>query len=143
MGSIRSVLERAAATSPKTANLGLLVLRLWFGAVLALGHGLAKVTDLSSFAGKVDKMGFPLPGLLGPLAAFSEFAGGLLLAAGLATRPAAAAVITTMLVAALKVHAGDPFIRKELALAYGFAALVVLIAGPGRFSFDARLFRTR
>lgn len=32
----------------------------------------------------------------------------------------------------------DPFSVKELALAYGAAAVTLLISGPGRFSVDSR-----
>lgn len=128
---------RLALATPRTTELGLLVLRVWFGAVLAFGHGLAKVTDLSGFTEKVGAMGMPLPGLLGPAAALSELLGGLLMVLGLFTRPASAMVLVTMLVAAFHVHAADPFIKKEFALAYAVAALVTLIAGAGRTSLDA------
>jgi putative oxidoreductase len=67
----------------------------------------------------------------------SEVLGGLLLALGLFARPAAACVAVTMLVAAFVVHAGDPFGRRELALAYACVAIGVLLAGPGRYSLDA------
>ncbi len=122
---------------------GLLLLRVGFGLTLAFGHGLSKLLTLGRFIGKVAKHGFPLPEVLGPLAMLSEFAGGILLALGLATRPAATFVIATMLGAALKVHAHDPFPKKELALAYALVALVLLVTGPGRHSLDARLERRR
>lgn len=134
------MLARLARTTPWSADLGLLVVRVWFGLVLAFGHGLSKITGLEAFVAGVANRGIPLPGLLGPAAALSEFAGGILLALGLASRVAAVFVLVTMLVAALFVHAADPFAKKEFALAYAIAALAILIAGPGRFSLDARLF---
>lgn len=118
-----------------------MLVRVCFGATLALAHGLGKVSDLGKFIGGLEGRGFPLPGLFGPAAALSEFLGGLLVAIGLFARPAALFVAITMLVAALHVHGGDPFQKKELALAYAVAALAVLIAGPGRYSLDARLFK--
>jgi putative oxidoreductase len=136
-----TLFQRLSDSSPKARAVGLLVLRIWFGLVLAFGHGLAKVADLPSFVAKVGAQGFPLPGLLAPAAALSEFVGGLLLAIGLASRPAALFVVVTMLVAALHVHASDPFTKKELAFAYGVAALTVLVGGPGHFSVDAWLVR--
>jgi putative oxidoreductase len=87
--------------------------------------------------GGLTQRGFPLPGVCGWAAIFSEFVGGLLLAVGLLTRPAAAFVLATLAVAAFYVHAADPFQRKELALAYVLVSIAVLIAGPGRFSIDA------
>ena len=106
---------------------------------MAFSHGLGKMSNLDGFASKVAGMGLPAPSLMAFAAAGSELLGGLLLAVGLLTRPAAASVLVTMLVAAFYVHAGDPFGKKEFALAYAAAALVVLIAGPGKLSLDARL----
>ncbi len=120
-------------------DLGLLVLRLGFGLSLAFSHGLSKLLSLEKFVGSVTKHGFPLPEVMAPLAMASELVGGLLLALGLATRPAALFVTATMLAAAFKVHAADPFAKKELALAYALVAIVVFVAGPGRHSVDARL----
>jgi putative oxidoreductase len=134
------MLARLAKTTPRSADLGLLLLRLWFGLVLAFGHGWAKISGLEAFTAGVASRGIPLPGLLGPAAALSELAGGILLAIGLVSRIAAAFVAVTMLVAAFYIHASDPFAKKEFALAYAVAALVILVAGPGRLSLDARLF---
>jgi len=63
-----------------------------------------------------------------------------LIAIGLFTRPAAFFVMCTMGVAFFLQHRADPFQRKELALAYGVIALVILLLGAGRFGLDA-LFR--
>lgn len=134
-------MKKLGTTTPLTADLGLLVVRLWFGSVLAVSHGYGKVLDLGSWSDKVAGMGMPVPSLLGPAAALAEFAGGLLIAVGLATRPAALTIVSTMLVAAFVRHADDPFIKKEFALCYGAAALAVLVAGAGRFSLDALLRR--
>jgi len=123
--------------NPAHRDAGLLLLRLWFGLALAFSHGLSKMGDLPSFIAAVERRGIPLPALTAPFAAASEFIGGLLLALGLFTRPAGLAVFATMLVAAFHVHAADPFSKKEFALAYGVAALVLAIVGPGRFSVDA------
>jgi putative oxidoreductase len=116
------------------------LIRAWFGLLLAFGHGLAKFDDLAGFSSKVAEKGIPLASVLGPAAALSELVGGILLALGLFSRLAALFVCGTMLVAAFVVHAADPFAKKEFALAYAVAALAVLIAGPGKYSLDARLF---
>jgi putative oxidoreductase len=136
----RNVLKRLARSSRGQSDVGLLVLRLWFGLAMALSHGVGKMSNFDGFAKNVAGMGLPAPGLMALAAAGSELLGGLLLAVGLLTRPAAASVLATMLVAAFYVHADDPFGKKEFALAYAAAALVVLIAGPGKLSLDARLF---
>jgi|SoiMethySBSTD1v2_1073268.scaffolds.fasta_scaffold11201_2 putative oxidoreductase len=119
------------------SDLGLLVIRLFFGSSLALAHGFAKFVDLGGFADKIANK-VPLAGVLGPAAGLSEFVGGLLLALGLFTRPAAFFVLVTMSVAGFYIHAADPFMKKELAFAYASAALAILIAGPGSLSLDRR-----
>ncbi len=136
-----SLLKKLNATSPLSADLGLLIVRLWFGAVLAASHGYGKVMNISGFSENVAKLGFPVPIFFGSAAALSEFLGGILVAVGFMARPAAGAVLGTMFVAAFIVHADDPFGKKEFALSYAAAALAILVAGPGRFSIDARMGR--
>jgi putative oxidoreductase len=79
-----------------------------------------------------------------PLAIALEFAGGLALAAGLATRPVAIALgLFSMLVAVLFHHGGDfnetLQLHKDLAIAGGLFALAAL--GPGAWSLDALVAR--
>jgi len=119
----------------KLRDFGLLVLRLGFGLGIAY-HGYGKVFGgwMEKFIGGVAEMGFPAPAFFAWAAALSEFAGGLLLAAGLFTRPAAYFVAVTMAVAAFGRHGADPFEKKELALAFLFASLAIALTGPGRYS---------
>ncbi|MFN3484989.1 MAG: DoxX family protein [Planctomycetota bacterium] len=124
---------------------GLLLVRLSVGLCLA-AHGAQKFFQfgISGFAGHLASMGFPAPGLLAFLSASAEFGGGLLVAAGLLTRPAALALTINMLVAAFAVHAKDGYFLPKgmeyaLNLAAVFAALV--LTGAGRFSLDAFLGR--
>jgi putative oxidoreductase len=131
-----SLVKSLATSSPRTFDWGIAVLRLGFGLILALNHGLGKMMALGKFVEGVAAGGMPIPWVLGPAAALSEFLGGLLVAVGLFARPAALFVATTMLVAVLHVHAADPFAKKELALTYAIAALAVLVAGPGKLSID-------
>ena len=139
-----SALSRFLRPSSRgNVDLGLLLLRAGFGLTLAFGHGIGKLINPQKFLGSVTRHGFPLPEVMAPIAALSEFVGGILLAIGLATRPAAVFVIATMLGAAFVAHGGDPFSKQESALAYALAALVVLVAGPGRYSLDARLEKRR
>lgn len=128
-------------SAPSDAALGLLVLRVTFGLSLALAHGLPKLLAPARFIGGLAKRDFPLPEVFGWAAIGAELVGGLLLAIGLLTKPAAALVLITMAVAVLDAHAGDPFREKELAIAYGAVALALLLTGPGRWALDGRLFR--
>ncbi len=130
--------------SDKLRDFGLLVLRLGFGLGIAY-HGYGKIFGgrMEKFIGGVAELGFPAPEFFAWAAASSEFAGGLLIAAGLFTRPAAYFVAVTMLVAAFGRHAADPFERKELALAFLFASLAIALTGPGRFALDCLFCRCK
>ncbi len=75
------------------------------------------------------------------LAVFAEFICSILLILGVATPLSALPLLITMLVAALIVHAPDPFTRKELPLLYAAVYLVIAIAGAGKYSFDNWLFK--
>lgn len=123
--------------APTTRDLGLLVLRLAAGLGMALAHGLGKLPPPDRFVAGLADVGLPVPGLFAWLAALAEVGGGLLVAAGLLTRPAAALVVVTMLVAFFGAHAGDPFGEREMAFLYGAMFLAVMLTGAGRFSADA------
>lgn len=77
-----------------------------------------------------------MPAFMAWGATFAELGCGILLALGLFTRPAATLILFTMGVAFFGVHLNDPFGRQELALLYGFIALLFLLAGSGRFGVD-------
>lgn len=118
-------------------EVGLTIVRIGFGAHLAILHGWGKFPIPSPrFVEGVAEMGFPAPAFFAFMAGLSEFLGGILLALGIATRPAALLVGTTMFVAAFFAHADDPWARKELALLYLLVAICFLLAGGGRFSGD-------
>ena len=108
-------------------NLGLLVLRVMAGAGIAR-HGYQKVFE-GQVQGLTAAMGFPMPAVFAWAAALSEFLGGILVALGLLTRPAAFFVFATMSVAAFDRHRADPLALKELALAYWTMALALVLTG--------------
>lgn len=121
------------------ASLGLLVLRVVSGGAMA-SHGWGKIQNPFHW---MDGASSPPPSVLQFLAALSEFGGGLALILGAVTVVAAAGIFFTM-AEAMRHHvsAGDPFGKWELALLYFVIAVVMLAAGPGRFSVDA-LLRSR
>ena len=119
-----------------SAELSIMALRVFAGLVMAFGHGLGKLPPPDGLVGAVAALGFPIPFFFAWMAALAEFAGGLLLALGLFTRPAAFGLVFTMGVAAFGAHATDPFKNKEMALLYLFVALIFMIRGAGRFSID-------
>lgn len=75
--------------------------------------------------------------VLGTLAAFSELVGGLLLVLGLFPRLGALMVAGTLFVATM-VDLGGGFFQWDYPSQMMFGAIMLLIAGPGRFSIDNR-----
>lgn len=119
----------------KLSPIFFLVARVTFGVFIAT-HGYPKLMNMGDFISKVDSLGFPLPMVMGPIAALSELLGGILVAVGYKTRLACVFILFTMLGAALVVHAADPFQKKEFALLYAILSLVFMAKGSGRFSLD-------
>jgi len=101
----------------------------WFG-----GYGIEGTGQF--FATKLG-----LPPAVAVLAGLIEFFGGLLLAVGLATRPAAALVVGLMTVAIVQVHFPLGYFWTdggyEYPLMWGLVALSFVVRGGGRFSLDA------
>ncbi len=118
-------------------DVGTLIPRAAFGLTMAFAHGLGKLPPSERFLQGLTGMGFPAPELFAWLAGLSEFAGGLFLAIGLFTRPAAFFLAFTMGVAFFIAHGADPFQKKELAFLYMSMAASLVFLGSGRFSVDA------
>jgi putative oxidoreductase len=123
----------------QATDIGLLIMRVFTGLALALAHGWGKVPPSQGFVGMIGGMGLPAPELFAWLAALAEFGGGLLLAAGLLTRPVSFVLVVHFLVVVFLAHAGDAFGDRELPLFFLVAALLFLLAGAGRYSVDAAL----
>jgi putative oxidoreductase len=107
----------------------------WFG-----GRGLAATAQ-----GFEQNLGL-VPGLFwGGLVGATEFFGGLLLALGLLTRPAALGVVVIMAVAVFAVHLPNGFFwgngGYEFPLLWGMMALAILFRGGGEMSLDRALGR--
>lgn len=118
-------------------SLGVLVLRLSVGLMMAFAHGLGKIqmfmnSEIIQFADPIG-LGHEMSLLL---AAGAEFFCSLLLVIGLMTRLATIPLIITMMVAVFIVHANDPFQKMEFGLLYLFPYIAILLMGPGKFSVD-------
>jgi putative oxidoreductase len=127
-------------------SLGLLLVRLFLG--LGLGaHGYAKFfseSGIAGFAGFLKSLGVPSPEIMAYVSAGTELIGGVLVALGLFTRPAAAIVAFNMFVAAFTAHKGSYFITNnppgmEYALNLGVLFLALALTGSGRFAVDRAL----
>jgi putative oxidoreductase len=124
-------------------DFGLLLLRVCAGAVLFLRHGWEKPTKFSMMAAH-----FPDPVHIGPHASLlfalvSDAICSVLVAIGLATRWASLVVLINVGVAWAFVHHflffGRAADHGEICALYLAIYLALLVAGPGRFSVDARL----
>lgn len=124
---------------PASSDLALLLLRLWIGASMLVLHGWSKVERLlDGNASFRDPLGVgPVASLA--LAAFAEALCSLFLIAGWATRLSALAGATAMWLAFYSAHGGALTGQGngELAFIYLAAYVALVIAGGGRFSFDA------
>lgn len=122
---------------------GLLVPRLVVG-VAFMCHGYGKIQNPLGWMGP--DSGFP--GVFQALAAVSEFGGGLAWVLGLLTPLASLGLACTMTVAVWmhSVVLHDPFVSAtggrsyEPALVYLGITVLLLLAGPGRFSVDRLVF---
>ena len=123
----------------KATDAGLLVIRLIAGLSVAFLHGIGKLPPQEGFVGMVGGMGLPAPGLFAWLAGLAEFGGGLLLAVGLLTRPVAFVLAVHFIIVVMMAHAGDPIGDRELPLLFLGTAILLLLAGPGRYSVDGAL----
>lgn len=137
---MKALLVKVTTTTPLSADLGLLIIRVWFGLVMAFAHGWGKMFgDTTKMVAKLDELGFPAPALMASLAGLSEFVAALLLAIGLLSRLAAIPLAFTMVIAAFVIHGSDPWMKQEFPLLYACAAIAILVSGPGRFSVDHAL----
>jgi len=122
----------------RNADYAALGLRLALG-VMFLAHGLLKVMvfTLPGTVGFFESVGYP--GWMAYLVTFGEIAGGLLLIAGVATRPVAIALVPVLLGAVL-VHSGNGWVFSnpnggwEYPAFLAVATVVQALLGPGTFA---------
>lgn len=128
-------------------NAALAALRVIIGSVF-LAHGAQKlfVFGLDGVTGAFAGMGVPLAEVAGPTVAFIELVGGFALVLGLFTRVAGLLLAAVMLGAMLLVHLPAGFFLPngvEFVLTLLTAAVFFALTGPGAYSLDAALGRTR
>jgi putative oxidoreductase len=126
-------------------TIGLLVLRIVLGLTVA-AHGAQKLfgvfegSGLQKFAGMLESMGVRPGRYWALVSAVAEFAGGILVAAGLFTPVAALVVAGNLLVAILTVHVSKGFWNTkggyEYPLTLVAGMLAISLVGPGRAAVD-------
>jgi putative oxidoreductase len=148
---IETVLRLSRLISSVGASLQsplLLAVRLYWGwQFVQIGWG--KLGNLEKVTGYFTQLGIPAPGPTVVFISVLEFAGGILLILGLASRFISLLLACDMIVAFViadrealfsifsdpdKFYAATPY-------TFLFASLVILAFGPGKFCFDAILAR--
>ncbi len=140
-----SVLAEDTAQATTMRNIGLLLLRVTVGALLA-GHGAQKLFGwfggygLKGTAGWLESMGLKPGHLWATGASASEFGGGTLTALGLFHPIGPIATLAAMSMAIAKAHWGKPIWVSEggaeLPVTNIAVALALILNGPGPYSLD-------
>jgi putative oxidoreductase len=136
------------ATNLQTLNIGLLVVRLVVGLLMA-AHGAQKLLGwfggygLTGTGGAFESLGFRPGKLFATLASLGEVASGLLIALGFLGPVGPALMLSVMIVAAIAVHWEHGLFAVtngiELPLLYATAAFGLATTGFGDYSLDASL----
>ncbi|MBC7835736.1 MAG: DoxX family protein [Phycisphaerales bacterium] len=123
-------------------DVGLLLIRSIVG-VVGVFHGSQKIfgafegPGMKGFAGFLETLNVPMPGVSAWLAALAEFGGGAMLILGILPRIAAVPFAITMAVAIITVHPGAFSAGKngmEFPLTLGVVALGIAFTGGGRLA---------
>lgn len=117
-------------------------LRVVAGVALVI-HGAGKIGSPLANIEMVEGLGF-YPGIFwSPLLAFTEFFGGMLIAIGLLTRPAAFAGMFVLLVTVWFhwITLGQGYMGSEKSILWSAIFLFFAVRGGNRHSVDARLGR--
>jgi putative oxidoreductase len=146
MNVFKAIFFGGDASLRLSTEISLFIMRVFFGLAMAFGHGLGKFPPPDRLVDSVTGLGFPAPEFFAWCATFGEFFGGLFVALGLLTRPAALLVIFTMGVAAFGAHGaelfGGDFGASEMALLYFFGFVPFLLLGSGKIGVD-HIIRTK
>jgi putative oxidoreductase len=118
------------------------LLRVVAGVALAI-HGAPKIMDPFGSVQMVEGLGFYPGALWSPLLAATEFFGGVLLALGLLTRPAAVATTIVLLVTVWFhwITLDQGYMGAEKSLLWTAILVFFAIRGGNRHSLDARIGR--
>jgi putative oxidoreductase len=120
-------------------NFGALILRIAFGLLLLIDHGLGKITHFSDYE-------YTFYNFLNighrwslVLCIFAEVVCAGLLALGLFTRLAALVLVINFSVASFMALKGQTLEHRELPLVFLAAFVTLLLTGPGKYSVDGAM----
>jgi putative oxidoreductase len=117
-------------------NFALLFLRVSFGLLMLVHHGMDKLQNFSATVGHMPAFMGLSPKSTTILVVFAEAFCSIFVIMGLFTRLAVIPLIITMLVAVFSAHGGIGDAKAEMALHYLVVFLVLLMLGSGKWSVD-------
>lgn len=126
--------------TPFNADLAILLLRLVFGGMFVT-FGYMKIESYDAILPMFEGYLGMSPKLSFQMVIFAEFFCAILVVLGLFTRLAVIPIFITMVVAFFVAHANDPFAMSNSSFSYMLFSIVVFVAGSGRYSVDALLFK--
>ena len=133
----------------KYSDAGTLFLRIGIGFAFIFVHGWGKIFGgpelWTKLGGSMANLGITFaPTFWGFMAAAAEFGGGILILFGLFTRPAAAFMAFTMLVAFIQ-HTSklDPWNRVIYPMEMFAVFMALLFIGAGKYSIDALISKKK
>ena len=131
-------MKRIASTnySATAFNISMLLLRLCFGGLLLVKHGIVKLQNFNMMQAQFYSFMGMGPKFSLILCICAEVFCSLFVIIGLFTRISVIPIIITLLVAIFGADAGKPFLESELGVLYLLPFLVILFCGPGRVSVD-------
>lgn len=148
VSQIRKLYAWAVRAASTVQSPFLLVVRVYWGVQLAQ-NGWGKLHNLSRVTEYFTSLGLPAAGATASFVSTIEFLGGILLAVGLFSRFIGLVITIDMLMAYIvadrealfsifsdpgKFYVADPY-------TFLFAALLILIMGPGKIALDSYLLR--
>jgi len=125
--------------SPRTCDIGLLLLRLGLAFGLINTHGIKKVLHLSETVEKIPDP-FQLGGTTSTIIAIlANIVFAVFLALGLFTRASALFILGVTLTGLFMVHLNDPWAIKDVPYTYSVVLTVITLLGAGSYSLDKSL----
>jgi putative oxidoreductase len=129
----------STAYSEGAFNIATLALRLTFGLLLLIDHGLGKITHFSNLEYSFFDLFHIGHRWSLVLCIFAEVFCSVLVVLGLFTRFAALALVINFGVATLIALKGQPLAGHESAATYLAVFFSILLVGPGRISVDSAM----
>lgn len=152
MSTIANCYTRASALLSRLQSPLLLAIRLYWGWQFAQ-DGWGKLTHLARVTDFFTSLNLPAPHVTALVVALVEFGGGILFAAGIASRLTSLVLFVNMTMAYLSVPDDRVNLSHILSnpsdfygatpYTYWFAALLILVFGAGFFAVDTIIFRRR